>query len=291
MEKNRLKLIRDYMLSNPIRRLFEPNKDNHPNVIYKYRNWSDDYHKDVLRKNQLFMSSPSGLNDPFDTRIFENYPKFLNDSKSKEEFVSKSIERNKIYFNEKGISVKDARLILEDRLSNQLKFQVRAEYLGSRTDDEWLGITCFSEKWNSIVMWSHYSENHTGVCIGFDEKYLRYSQLFGKMKRVTYSEEYPELNPLNKSVKSDELKYFYKSKDWQYECEIRALNIYEDGVKSVGDRIVQLDDKYIKEVVIGLNTSKTDEEEIIGIARNKGIAIWKCYKSDFKFGIERKKII
>lgn len=30
------------------------------------------------------------------------------------------------------------------------------------------GILCFSEDWQSTLMWSHYSEKHTGLCLGFD---------------------------------------------------------------------------------------------------------------------------
>jgi hypothetical protein len=40
-----------------------------PKIIYKYRNWSDKHHKNVLKKNELYMSSPEEFNDPFDCRI------------------------------------------------------------------------------------------------------------------------------------------------------------------------------------------------------------------------------
>ena len=43
-------------------------------------------------------------------------------------------------------------------------------------------------------MWSHYANNHTGFCVGFDEKMMKYSSLFDKGAMVDYINEYPEIN-------------------------------------------------------------------------------------------------
>ena len=37
--------------------------------------------------------------------------------------------------------------------------------------DHWeksLGVLCFGQHWKSPVMWAHYAQSHTGVCLGFD---------------------------------------------------------------------------------------------------------------------------
>lgn len=31
-----------------------------------------------------------------------------------------------------------------------------------------LGVICMGKHWRSPLMWAHYAENHTGVCLGFD---------------------------------------------------------------------------------------------------------------------------
>ncbi len=31
-----------------------------------------------------------------------------------------------------------------------------------------LGVICFSERSDSLLMWSHYADNHNGICIEFD---------------------------------------------------------------------------------------------------------------------------
>ncbi len=30
------------------------------------------------------------------------------------------------------------------------------------------GLLCFSKKWESPVLWSHYASKHRGMCLGFD---------------------------------------------------------------------------------------------------------------------------
>jgi hypothetical protein len=290
MDKNILKKLGEALLSNPLTAMFDPNPNNHPPILYKYRNWKDQYHKDLLIKNQLFMSPPSSLNDPFDCRIYENHLKFVNTPEQKEKYISESLERSLDYFKENNLSVEQGRKILSERLSDTLHHQVRSEVIGDEINDKHIGIACLSEKWDSILMWSHYADNHKGYCIGFDEKWLRYSQSFGKIKRVKYSTFYPELNPLNKDKESFDLKYFNKSLDWEYEKEIRLMNIYNHEKTPNPNRIEVLENKYIKEIIIGLNTSKEDKQEIISKAKSKNIEVWETIKAEFEFRIERYKI-
>ena len=40
-----------------------------PSILYKYRDWSNIYHKKIITENQIFLSSQNGFNDPFDATI------------------------------------------------------------------------------------------------------------------------------------------------------------------------------------------------------------------------------
>lgn len=288
MEREKLKKFADILLDNPIFSMFCPNPDNHAPVLYKYRNWKDEYHKNLLIKNELFLSPPSLLNDPFDTRIYENYIEKLKTKEQKENYINESLKKNSKYFIENKIPIEEGRKILEKRVEDSLYFQVRSEVLYNQIYDKSTGIACLSENWDSILMWSHYADNHRGYCIGFDEKWIRFCQKFGKVKRVEYSNKYPE--PLETSKTSEltfEQKYFHKSNDWKYEEEIRLVNIYNE---EEPNRIEILENKYIKEVILGLNTSEDDKEEIISYARHKKIDVWETMKGEFEFKIERYKI-
>ena len=48
---------------------------NAPEVVYKYRSWNEDFHKDVLRKQAVWFAHPFDLDDPLDVRpdtVFNN---------------------------------------------------------------------------------------------------------------------------------------------------------------------------------------------------------------------------
>ncbi|MCI5746169.1 MAG: DUF2971 domain-containing protein, partial [Erysipelotrichaceae bacterium] len=85
-------------------------------------------------------------------------------------------------------------------------------------------ITCFSEKYDSILMWSHYGDSHKGACIEFeiqDDK---------EFKKVKYSTKRPvvsnckvlslalgyKLSKDNNNENENELnkRFFTKSKEW-----------------------------------------------------------------------------
>lgn len=52
-------------------------------IVYKYRDWKNDFHKRVLLNNELYLSTPKDFNDPFDCRITENYNLFTPEEEDK----------------------------------------------------------------------------------------------------------------------------------------------------------------------------------------------------------------
>ena len=102
-------------------------------------------------------------------------------------------------------------------------------------------------------MWSHYANKHEGLCIGFDfspimpNDYLQFGY-------VNY-----EANVIYKNYFSEQLLALYrwvftKSKDWEYEEEIRVPNIKGNG-------LFQIDPSCVKELYFGLRTSEKLKEK------------------------------
>jgi len=290
MDIEKLKEFIEAFLENQLMRSFVPNPDNHPDVIYKYRNWKDEHHKNLLIKNELYSATPGSLNDPFDCRIFKNYIKALETEESKENYISASLLRNSKYFLENNISIGEAESRLRERIADSLHYQIRGEYTHENLSNKFVGIICFSEVWNSILMWTHYSDSHKGYCVGFDEKRLRLFQ-DGRLQRVNYSNDYPEIDPLVETKNSAEIKYFYKSDEWKYEQEIRLMKIFPtDTNQNYTDRRINFDNKLVKEIILGLQTEKFAKQEIIAIAKDKGIPVWQTVKAEFQFKIERYQL-
>ena len=84
------------------------------------------------------------------------------------------------------------------------------------------GICCFGTAGDNILMWSHYRDEHRGVCFKFDRLAdpVTYQDLF----EVYYRKEYPRVKLLangNQSV----IDYFStKSEIWSYEKEWRLFS-------------------------------------------------------------------
>lgn len=84
------------------------------------------------------------------------------------------------------------------------------------------GLICFSKTWSNPLMWGHYGERHTGICLGFDvpdeilspvlyEKSLLKIETDKKTGKLILSEEIS-----NRLIRTK----FY---DWKYEAETRLF--------------------------------------------------------------------
>jgi hypothetical protein len=88
--------------------------------------------------------------------------------------------------------------------------------------DEQSGLICFSGSWKNPVLWGHYAEKHTGICMGFDVPE-------SSLHEVVYAES---MDSLKKDKKTGEPKLTAndldrlkrtKFKDWAYEEEMRMF--------------------------------------------------------------------
>lgn len=63
-----------------------------------------------------------------------------------------------------------------------------------------LTITCFtSSGWNNQLMWSHYANSYSGICVEYD--LTKMEEFFGLMYPVQYTEERPTISPSDLGIK------------------------------------------------------------------------------------------
>lgn len=261
-------------------------------IIYKYRNWKDDNHKNVLNKCEIYLASPKLFNDPFDCRIPENL--YLLDTEEKrEKFANHNIQKLKDTLINSGYDLNT----IKSNLKNRLKCNLHEEHLfnekqGNDNIDKYYGVFSASKTWKSILMWSHYSDNHKGYCIGFKENLLINSGKFGRGGDVFYSNSFPTINPLDfEGNTSDDsfIQMHTKAKDWKYEEEYRLSILDPEGLTD-SERLIKLDNQYISEVILGLAIESEAKNEIISICKDKGIKIYQAFKIPFRFEIKREEI-
>lgn len=85
-----------------------------------------------------------------------------------------------------------------------------------------LGFISMSETWKSPLMWAHYAENHTGVCLGLDVPDGRPAKVCYEAERLQCA---LDLSSLETAVDDDIVRTVAttKFKEWEYEQEWRLL--------------------------------------------------------------------
>ena len=84
-----------------------------------------------------------------------------------------------------------------------------------------LGISCFSLTCNEILMWSHYTNNHKGVCIEVDVDINRSQDI--TLEVIKYQKNIPNLRLTTGENMTPKEVLSTKIEPWCYEKEIRAF--------------------------------------------------------------------
>jgi hypothetical protein len=257
-------------------------------ILYKFRDWEKDFHKNILRKCELFIPSPLALNDPFDCQVTENLNLLDNDEKINE-FINiqiKILGLSPITQETKTLKADLFKRLIEERdILQQEIDEFSIDRLDKRT-----GVLSLSTNWDSILMWGHYANSHKGFCIGFDSEYLDNSGLFNKGGLITYSKDYPKIDPnLDDIIELSFLQTHTKSDFWTYESEYRYNKIFNNS-PSDEERIIKIDLNGIREIILGLNFPINDIKEIIEISKKYRIELYQTKKKPYKFELDRIKI-
>jgi hypothetical protein len=48
-----------------------------PKTVYKYRNWSDNFHKEIITEQIVFMARPTSFEDQSDCKLIKRYDYLL----------------------------------------------------------------------------------------------------------------------------------------------------------------------------------------------------------------------
>ena len=196
----------------------------------------------TAKRNQLWMSSPRDFNDPFDC----NLP--IRDDFSVEDFeaiMRLGSERHCDNPPDRSVFISatedDKRQFIQN-CNEQFRLMITS-----------FGVCCFSEIWDSILMWSHYADHHQGICLGYDETDFM-KKHSGILNKVRYSTHYPDvtLGEITRDPNKMLEKYLLtKHVDWRYEKEWRLIIIEDACRKRVTSPFP------IKEIIVGV---KTDSE-------------------------------
>src|ERR1017187_10291790 len=202
--------------------------------LYHYQRFDPDRLTTTLRDQRIHCSDPSKLNDPWDCRPWFDSRPMAEDPQRLEALLA-------FY---RSTATPDllnhpSRPIWEDRVRNSPEALRSTLEDFSRQLESHLSkrrIYCLTPDPCSTLMWSHYAQNHTGLCLEFHVGNV----LFLKALEVTYRSEYPIWVPQDMDAAALDLM-LTKSDAWAYEKEFRLV-----GTTFPSSHPLKLDGDYLR---------------------------------------------
>lgn len=213
--------------------------------LYKYKTFncekvdSLDRARDIFHKNELYFSSPSDFNDPFDCLVHLDFKRIKKDEfwRYYDNVLARKTnltqqERKESF--ETAYASKEIENIFVHSLQNS--FNSRGVYsLSSKNDD--------------ILMWSHYSDGHRGYCFELDELKI-------EAQKVKYKKRFPKFNLFGNDMLL-KILLFTKPLPWKYEREWRYFS------KESGP--IKINNNSIKSVIFGSQMDEKNRKSLLEI--------------------------
>lgn len=226
------------------------NNREYDSQICKYSEITPNF-KDSIRNNYLWFADPVNFNDPYDLNlnlILPNYSK-----KEILDFTTDMVQKGK----GKNHSPESlANHFINNPLYLRGSIQQYANGLASS-----IGVSCFSQKEDNLLMWSHYADKHKGVCLKFDM--YKDQDFFTIPVKVDYPKKYPQFDYfILRKTEYDLVQFLVgtKSDDWSYENEIRIVKPKSQFENNRGKIPFKKDS--VVEVIFGYKCSAENVNEI-----------------------------
>ncbi|MFW5983141.1 MAG: DUF2971 domain-containing protein [bacterium] len=242
-----------------------------PSILYKYRDWKNKFHRRLITNQEIYFPKPSAFNDPFDGNIPVRW-----DLMSYEECFDKNLEL--INTDHKD---KDQKLVREyaKKVTDEKTLWHPGKLRKERSEqlNKWnsiIGLFSLSKMNDNILMWSHYSLNHSGFVVGLNTDSLVNDYDFDYLEPIKYQEEYPIIKGTDDTTFQFYKKFFHKSELWEYEKEWRLSKNH------IENRLVKLKKDSIDEIIIGCSADNKQINDIIEKTRKYLLPSTKIYKAE-----------
>lgn len=264
-------------------------------LIFKYRKLYDSdtmeldkYTLDILMNDRIFFSKVNNFNDPYD---------FLPTINLDPEIIERFC--NEVLPVEVGERFKQAiALTSEKEIIKQLVEGLRDN----------LAVFCATRDHKNFLMWSHYGDNHKGICIAiktyknienndvlhvetdqFKEIRNRSNETYFPLFPVQYRNMRPSQFDCVGNTNNNKVLEFMltKSKVWEYEDEVRAVM----QISNTDTQLVKLKQNQIAEVFIGSQVPEEIKNKLIEKLEGKDIIINEMRLSPTTYDLRTIEII
>lgn len=263
--------------------------------------WND-FTKTSIEQGNFWFSSPTKFNDPIDCGIslntIGNTPLLTNlitsglteigratgaaiKSPSKNESIAESIQQFASNFinNTEALGSE----LSEARLDQAAGVHLKEKFAAA-------GILSLSELSDNILMWSHYAQQHKGICIEFRRDPSGILGMPDHTLPVRYSIKAPTIDARSYRTTDREGKneielslVLTKAADWAYEREWRVVkNGCANSVQSLGCKI--------ESITLGLRSEEATQAHIVLLAKREGFKVNKTCLKPNEFGLKIEQI-
>lgn len=250
-----------------------------PQRLYKYQPFTART-LTALKSRTLWFGPPAGFNDPFDCDVpfqcsevtIDDCKRFLSDT-SRE--LPRRLRDSKHLVDASGTPTEAFRKTLEESGAKAFAERAASSY-GAR------GVTCFSERPDVTLLWSHYGGAHRGVCLEFDTS----SPLLSKLHKVHYTDTVPKVNPVSEFLGDTNWiidLLLMKASCWSYEEEWRA--IHEEAGKEYCYGVEALTGVYC-----GAQLSNADKDLVCHLLHGSPTHIYEMRRSPSSLKLEAYKV-
>lgn len=252
-----------------------------PATIYKY--FRDDQRSlEAVICNKLWYSAPCKFNDVFDCDILIGEKEILNSALR--QFPDKrGIRPGSPVWKE-----------TQKRIAQGIP-SLRSTLDGLKTKT---GIACLTETEDSLLMWSHYANNHCGMCVEYDLLSINEQLKFSPVP-VVYGGERVWLRTIdNENFETESQRVLIesltsKSQEWSYEREWRIIR--DDGACGTKwDNVKNgalLDMICPSSIILGCNAKSEFEKAVHRHCVENKINLYKMEKSKELYRLDKVSVL
>lgn len=253
---------------------------NVPEILWHYTDLRNECRlRNKIVHREIYFQDPDDFNDPFDcktgidirratTKDWKTHVRYENQyriNSGEKSWTAEQIKR-RVYQYKHCESMQNK---VREGWENTYKAEIKK-----------FGVLCLSEKNNDILMWSHYSDKHQGVCLGFDytddimkkiqtrvtsfiRDYVRYCKHFVTLNEFNDPQRFFQGLTISKDQAAFLLFMSRKSEQWTYENEWR-LFLYKNGEAGLenSERTLIYPEKALEKIALGCQISTENREKI-----------------------------
>ena len=254
-----------------------------PAFLYKYYK-DQSLNLDSVMSNKMWYSAPCNFNDAFDCDVAINEQAIFNNILPIISGGRTLRKGSPAWIQYKGSLHKQIKIL--QKLFESQKIS--------------MGIACLSEEPDSILMWSHYANNHRGFCVAYNLLGLNQKLQFSAVP-VLYTQDRVCLRsiPLDQDTLNKETMSLFiqsltsKSPEWSYEKEWRIIRD-EVSCGSKWDNKAKgalLDTVSPSAIILGCCASDELTATLKQHCQNHKIPLYKMEKDPLLYRLNKKAIL